>query len=339
MCEDWDVLSSKEQWALENDLKNRWRSARDRFRKDYAAREKSGSSPTGRRKYMHFDALLYLAPTRDLRPTTGNVVEETSQNVEEGAEEADNPAGEGPSTLSGDDLQPDRVETLLGETCSPQDPGGATVETAVANLRQQSRGAGRRALVQRAIESETASLLRRVGNEDLYDGFGHTVAGQCRNLPVGRRASYMAFVLAVSDLYGQQSSPPVVENLIGIVRSAVVPTSSSRAVGQSTVAEMSQAPGAYHPSRQAPIDNTAYNPSIPPAQTHSQMQGHNSYLSMLYSAPLPPTSYTGTNTTQSDAGYFQAPTSQQNQGAAITYPRGGPVGPNMYGQSGQYSHS
>lgn len=55
-------------FVSENYAKNCWRSAIDHFRKDYSAKEKSGCSSPARRKYSHFDELLFLAPTRELRP-------------------------------------------------------------------------------------------------------------------------------------------------------------------------------------------------------------------------------------------------------------------------------
>ncbi|KAG8572165.1 hypothetical protein GDO81_011951 [Engystomops pustulosus] len=70
---NWQTMDVIESKRLDADIRNRWRSMRDRFRKDHSMYEKSGSLPCKIKKYIHYDELLFLAPSRTLRKTHGNI--------------------------------------------------------------------------------------------------------------------------------------------------------------------------------------------------------------------------------------------------------------------------
>lgn len=123
---------------------------------------------------------------------------------------------------------------LLAESGSPTEQPSASAANTGQNVCTQNYVAGRR------LETEAASLLHRVGGKDLYNGFGHTVAGQCHNLPLDRCIEFMSFVIAVGDIYSTSTSPPGVKYLISSVHTAMSNTASSLSVEQTILAQIPQ---------------------------------------------------------------------------------------------------
>ncbi|KAG9461605.1 hypothetical protein GDO78_016276 [Eleutherodactylus coqui] len=66
MYPDWDNATAALQSEILNDVKNRWRSVRDRFKKYEKDCEKSGSSPS-KKKCAYCDELAFLRSGRELR--------------------------------------------------------------------------------------------------------------------------------------------------------------------------------------------------------------------------------------------------------------------------------
>lgn len=186
-------------------------------------------------------------------------------------EERDNPAGEGGSAVNVDELPEDSFDPILAETNRPAEQQSIAPTSTGPTVRTQSRPPARRLMVQRALETETASRLRRVGSEDLYDGFGHTVAGQCRNLPVDRHSSFMAFVHASVEIYSTASTTPVVEQLIAKVRASVETPAIAHTVGTTTVGQMTHSTVSPATQMNASFVSSQSNRLIqqPPAHTIS----------------------------------------------------------------------
>ncbi|XP_044161194.1 uncharacterized protein LOC122945997 isoform X5 [Bufo gargarizans] len=70
----WDRCSEKEKNLKAKEIQTRWRSLKDCFRRELTLQkklEKSGISTNRRRKYVHYDGLLFLEPTIKLRDPFG----------------------------------------------------------------------------------------------------------------------------------------------------------------------------------------------------------------------------------------------------------------------------
>lgn len=67
---DWELCSEKEKNIKAKEVQTRWRSLKDCFRRELTLQkklEKSGIPTNRRRKYIHYDGLLFLEPTMKLR--------------------------------------------------------------------------------------------------------------------------------------------------------------------------------------------------------------------------------------------------------------------------------
>ncbi|XP_041423205.1 uncharacterized protein LOC108695586 isoform X2 [Xenopus laevis] len=65
------------------EVQKRWRSLKDCFRRELAAQKKarkSGSSPSKRKIYIYFDDLLFLLPTMEAKPASGNIYTDDSDD-------------------------------------------------------------------------------------------------------------------------------------------------------------------------------------------------------------------------------------------------------------------
>ncbi|XP_072285602.1 uncharacterized protein [Pyxicephalus adspersus] len=71
---DWELCSEKEKNIKAKEVQTRWRSLKDCFRRELTLQkklERSGIPTNRRRKYIHYDGLLFLEPTMKLRDTFG----------------------------------------------------------------------------------------------------------------------------------------------------------------------------------------------------------------------------------------------------------------------------
>ncbi|XP_077134844.1 uncharacterized protein LOC143788823 [Ranitomeya variabilis] len=84
-------MPPQRQTEILKNVKTRWRSVRDRFKKSALEQEQSGSSPK-KRKCSYYNDLQFLLNTRDLRMTEGNIAapqhEEDTQEQSSATEDA-----------------------------------------------------------------------------------------------------------------------------------------------------------------------------------------------------------------------------------------------------------
>ncbi|XP_041437931.1 uncharacterized protein LOC121399958 [Xenopus laevis] len=78
---DWESLTETQQKLKEKEIQTRWRSIRDRFRKDFQASNstKSGSSPQSLKTHPYFKELMFLQKTVEVRETSTNLEENSSE--------------------------------------------------------------------------------------------------------------------------------------------------------------------------------------------------------------------------------------------------------------------
>ncbi|XP_075710459.1 uncharacterized protein LOC142743497 [Rhinoderma darwinii] len=201
----WNSLSASEQRRIEEDVKKRWKSVRDRFLKVLRKTERSGGSPSKRVKVPHHDELLFILPSRGQRPTEGNYQEDegpATQDEQQQMEREPTPStsthyeAEGEEELTGCLLA---TEMSLGEETHwgrrLQHDGAPPVATQVSDpapptCTSSTRGRSRTPRVtdrQLQVETETLSFIQRVGADDRFDLFGHALASSCCQLPTERR--------------------------------------------------------------------------------------------------------------------------------------------------------
>ncbi|KAG9460782.1 hypothetical protein GDO78_019593, partial [Eleutherodactylus coqui] len=105
MYPDWDSATAATQSEILKDIKNRWRSVRDHYKKHEKECEKSGMSPS-KKKCPNQEILHFLRTSRALHPSSGNITAapptvETATADTEGQEEEsrDDDIREGTPTL------------------------------------------------------------------------------------------------------------------------------------------------------------------------------------------------------------------------------------------------
>ncbi|KAG9464703.1 hypothetical protein GDO78_019523 [Eleutherodactylus coqui] len=78
---DWNLCTEKEKNIKAKEIQTRWRSLKDCFRRELTLQkklERSGIPTNRRRKYVHYDGLLFLEPTMKLRNSFGGGTAPTS---------------------------------------------------------------------------------------------------------------------------------------------------------------------------------------------------------------------------------------------------------------------
>ncbi|XP_077142453.1 uncharacterized protein LOC143806208 isoform X2 [Ranitomeya variabilis] len=87
---DWDLCSEREKNLKAKEIQTRWRSLKDCFRRELTLQKKlenCGLPTLRRRKYVHYEGLLFLEPTMRLRvPFAGSVVPTSTSNNREPVE-------------------------------------------------------------------------------------------------------------------------------------------------------------------------------------------------------------------------------------------------------------
>lgn len=210
----WDGLTVKEQGIIEKDVKNRWRSVRDRFRKEMSMEEKSGSSPSKRKPYQYIQQLMFLRQTRQPCQTSSGLDKEMGL-----------PQPKESEPLEGSSV-PVVVETegantdfaVAGQSTEPVPPprvppskmGGKCIIRSRAKITQE-------------LDDEILALLRRTWAEDDADAFSRTLADRIRWLPEPSRSRFMAYVLSSVEYFLPPFYPPEVDTLVANLRMACTP--------------------------------------------------------------------------------------------------------------------
>ncbi|CAH4034458.1 unnamed protein product [Pieris brassicae] len=86
----WGTLSSQERNKAGKLVQKRWKNLRACFLRELREQKctKSDQAATKRRKYNHFDQLLFLIPSLDTRETSGNADSVEEINCEEDSQDA-----------------------------------------------------------------------------------------------------------------------------------------------------------------------------------------------------------------------------------------------------------
>lgn len=214
----WDGLTAKEQGTIEKDVKNRWRSVRDRFRKEMSMEEKTGSSPSKRKPYQYIHQLMFLRQTRQPCPTSSGLDKEMGLPLPKESEPL-----EGSSVPAAVETEGANTDfAVAGQSTEPVPPprvppakmGGKCIIRSRAKITQE-------------LDDEILALLRRTWAEDDADAFSRTLADRIRWLPEPSRSRFMAYVLSSVEYFLPPFYPPEVDTLVANLRMACTPQTGS----------------------------------------------------------------------------------------------------------------
>ncbi|XP_075716116.1 uncharacterized protein LOC142751027 [Rhinoderma darwinii] len=238
------------------DIKTRWRSCRDQFRREMGERGRSGDGASRKRPYIYTKQLMFLKDIMEMRTTT--------DNLEDTAEEND----------FGESLQEPPAPNVLPPSPepTPQEPAPGQSAGAVASPAEERpvRARTRRA---RAPQSSTAAqvdtrvleYLRRAAEEDGNDAFGRSIVPLLRLVPMDRMGRLQASIVTLIDASRPPYNPNVCFTAIEQWRSSAMPATTP------------QVPGPFHPVPQMPRPHPYMRPMAPhfPGPTyHPQHQHH-----------------------------------------------------------------
>lgn len=235
----WDSYEESLQWVIEQDLRKRWKTVRDRFLKWHRQLPDASSSPSRLRKVPHHDELLFILPQRALRRRSRNYEssqvdspdEEEGQQLMMEREPKPSPSvAEAQEVVEEQEIKPDlqewatasQMETDIPQhqphhmLMMPQSPPMCHVLP--APTRTSSNRRSQRTLRTRdrllGVESNTPSL--RQGHDE-WDWYGRGIAAACRQMRPEVRRNYVAFCIAIATDFASDN-PPQLGDLINHVR-------------------------------------------------------------------------------------------------------------------------
>ncbi|XP_075687708.1 uncharacterized protein LOC142656667 [Rhinoderma darwinii] len=79
--QEWESGRTRDRSRLVQEIKTRWRSCRDQFRREMGERGRSGDGASRKRPYMYTQQLMFLKDIMEMRTTTDNL-EDTAEETE-----------------------------------------------------------------------------------------------------------------------------------------------------------------------------------------------------------------------------------------------------------------
>lgn len=183
---EWDGLDNRDKGILDNDVRRRWRSARDQFRREIVQREgQNGSAPPSKKPYIYLEELMFLMPVLDLRPANTNGAETDVQVVQEdplGESELELPAvtpaggasdpSDGGRSICSDEPPTTSTATSVSQRVLPlQLTGRKDKETSSCSASADT------------IDSQVLAYLQRNIEEDSEDAFVRSLGSYIRKVP------------------------------------------------------------------------------------------------------------------------------------------------------------
>ncbi|XP_069610649.1 uncharacterized protein [Ranitomeya imitator] len=226
---DWDKYPGSTQQQIDNDVRKRWRSIRDRFTKFLNECSKSGSSPS-KSKFPFSEELQFLVTSRTLRKTEGNM------SVAD-LEDSDKEDGAGSSSGVGGTISTS-TPTASAESASTSAAAASTSSSAAAEASDSAEAVRveKRAVYPVAAEKkktktkknqddqtvqiacDTLDLFKKSSSDDHCDSFAQTVARKTRSLPPDRQSLFMSMVqMSLTALEDPAPISPYNEVLMGVL--------------------------------------------------------------------------------------------------------------------------
>ncbi|XP_073537575.1 uncharacterized protein [Phyllobates terribilis] len=180
---DWESLDNRDKGILDNDVRKRWRSARDQFRREIVQCQ-NGLAPPIKKPYIHLEELMFLVPVLDIRPANLNGAEVDVQVAQElnqlGESEPELPT----TTLAGVSDPSDGGRSLCCE--EPFITGNGTLVSRVLPLQYKERKGGKTSFSSASadtIDSQVLAYLQRNIEEDSEDAFVRSLGSYIRKVP------------------------------------------------------------------------------------------------------------------------------------------------------------
>ncbi|XP_075719872.1 uncharacterized protein LOC142760568 [Rhinoderma darwinii] len=82
--QEWEKSTTRDRKTIVDDVKTRWRSCRDQFRREYGNKGRSGDGASKKRPYIYMKQLMFLKDIMEMRPCSDNLndTEEEAGHVE-----------------------------------------------------------------------------------------------------------------------------------------------------------------------------------------------------------------------------------------------------------------
>ncbi|XP_044134211.1 transcriptional regulator DEF1-like [Bufo gargarizans] len=273
------------------EVKNRWRSCRDQFRKEMKHRGRSRSGPPKKRPYLFREQLMFLRDVMELRPTEDNLEEEADES------------GPHQSGACEEDTTSAQPESGAGPSTAPSRPPAASGgESPTSPLALPSR-ARRRAMppAESNINLQVLDYLSRARQEDHHDMFARSLAHFMRQLPPERLLRTRTALEIVLEVANRPQEPTEMFDALESLRCHGNIFSPHHPAGS----QPSQGPQQFQPQRDP------YGPPIAPYVP--QFQGEPCYSQQGPSSSQPgPSQYSGPpSQTQLTGPQYQGPSSSQ----------------------------
>ncbi|XP_044147117.1 uncharacterized protein LOC122935411 [Bufo gargarizans] len=155
-----------------DEIKNRWWSCRDQFRKEMALHGRSGSGPLKKRLYIYIEQLMFLRDIMDVRPTEDNLEKETEQAAQQHSSAAEE---ENPPSLDTEEMAEARPST----SSTPHIPPAESAPSLQLGARRKL------SMPKAEVEVNTRVLdyLSRVRQEDHYELYGRSLGTLFKKVP------------------------------------------------------------------------------------------------------------------------------------------------------------
>ncbi|XP_044141573.1 leucine-rich repeat extensin-like protein 5 [Bufo gargarizans] len=198
----WEKTHGKSRQNLVDDVKNRWRSCRDQFRKEMLLHARSGSGASKKRPYMFKNQLMFLREVMELRPTEDNLPEEEAESAPQMSSACEEETPSGPS----------QVDTAPGQSTAPSRPppvSGADSPPMPLSLPSRPR---RRATTpaDTNVNLQVLDYLSRARHEDEFDHYVRSMGSYLRRLPPERVLRTKAALNIVLDAATPPNDPHIV---------------------------------------------------------------------------------------------------------------------------------
>ncbi|XP_075710864.1 uncharacterized protein LOC142743724 [Rhinoderma darwinii] len=175
--QEWESGRTRDRSRLVQEIKTRWRSCRDQFRREMGERGRSGDGASRKRPYMYTQQLMFLKDIMEMRTTTDNL-EDTAEETDVGESRPEPPA----APVLPPSPEPTPLEPAPGQSAravaSPAEERPVRARTRRARA-QQASAAGQ-------VDARVLDYLRRAAEEDGNDAFGRSIVPLLRLVPMDR---------------------------------------------------------------------------------------------------------------------------------------------------------
>ncbi|XP_075703225.1 uncharacterized protein LOC142670124 [Rhinoderma darwinii] len=221
--QEWETGRTRDRTRLVQDIKTRWRSCRDQFRREMGDKGRSGDGASRKRPYIYTKQLMFLKDIMDMRTITDNL-EDTAEETDVGESVAEAPA---PNIL------PPSPEP------TPQEPAPGQSERPVGSPAQERpvRARSRRLRAPQPstsaqVDTRVLEYLRRAAEEDGNDAFGRSIVPLLRLVPMDLMGRLQASIVTLIDACRPPHNPHPCFTAIEQWRNTYMPPPTAQVPGQ-----------------------------------------------------------------------------------------------------------